>query len=110
MSRSFTREVEVDVDLSDFETDELLEEIESRGQLHKRTRVVGGKFQLVTDAPSGASAVASVKLLQMLGCPAELLFPVSEWAEEHARDAAIQPFATKERLEQWNAWVKQMEV
>ena len=33
MYRTITTEVEVDVDLSDFETDDLLEELESRGEL-----------------------------------------------------------------------------
>ena len=31
------KEVEVDVELSDFETDELIEELESRGELSSRT-------------------------------------------------------------------------
>ena len=33
MYRTITTEVEVDVDLGDFETDDLLEELESRGEL-----------------------------------------------------------------------------
>ena len=33
MYRTITTEVEVDVDLSDFETDDLLDELESRGEL-----------------------------------------------------------------------------
>ena len=33
MYRTITTEVEVDIDLSDFETDDLLEELESRGEL-----------------------------------------------------------------------------
>jgi len=31
------KEVELDVDLSDFETDDLIEELESRGELSERT-------------------------------------------------------------------------
>jgi len=31
------KEVELDVDLSDFETDDLIEELESRGELSSRT-------------------------------------------------------------------------
>ena len=33
MYKSVYKEVEVDIDLSDFETDDLLEELESRGEL-----------------------------------------------------------------------------
>ena len=33
MYRTITTEVEVDVDLGDFETDDLLDELESRGEL-----------------------------------------------------------------------------
>jgi hypothetical protein len=33
MYRTITTEVEVDVDLSDFETEDLIEELESRGEL-----------------------------------------------------------------------------
>ena len=33
MSHTIYKEVEVDVDLSDFETDDLIEELESRGEL-----------------------------------------------------------------------------
>jgi len=34
---SIYKEVELDVDLSDFETDDLIEELESRGELSSRT-------------------------------------------------------------------------
>ena len=33
MYKSVYKEIEVDIDLSDFETDDLLEELESRGEL-----------------------------------------------------------------------------
>jgi hypothetical protein len=37
MHKTIYTEVEVDVDLSDFETDDLIEELESRGELSSRT-------------------------------------------------------------------------
>ena len=37
MYKTVYKEVEVDVDLSDFETDDLIEELEERGELPSRT-------------------------------------------------------------------------
>jgi SepF-like predicted cell division protein (DUF552 family) len=43
MYKTIYKEVEVDVDLSDFETDELLEELESRGRKAKVETPSDGK-------------------------------------------------------------------
>ena len=37
MYKTVYKEVEVDIDLSDFETDDLIEELEERGELPSRT-------------------------------------------------------------------------
>ena len=37
MYKTVYKEVEVDIDLSDFETDDLIEELEERGELSSRT-------------------------------------------------------------------------
>ena len=38
MHKTVYTEVEVDINLSDFETDDLIEELESRGEIHKTGR------------------------------------------------------------------------
>lgn len=77
--------VDVDVDLEDIHTDDLVRE------LQERCSPTGGLLARITHNPSDA-----LKLLQKSGCPREALEPVERWVRT--------PWVDEARLDKWTKW------
>ena len=87
-----TQEVDIEVNLADFETRDLEEELQSRIAKERR----GGRL-------AQGNPKAAIADLRRAGCPRDLLAALEEWA------AGLGRVVMPEDLADWKAWVARLE-